>query len=223
MRRAEEGLMEANIDIEYYYRTRRKIKRITARIKEIDTELDSYGVSSPRILSKEEAKYQKGTRIHTDAPLLELISEKDDLDKELAMAESICRQIESKMDALQLTQEEKKMPTYPLSPELRAEARKLDQYSEDVRLLAKYQIGTSQELFLFHQQVVGQLEELCAEGHQDTGADQEHQTDLDPNKVIDHVVDTCQLFKKLFHRNTSLKNTKWGANTRTPQKDKGIP
>ena len=101
--------MEANIDIEYYYRTRRKIKRITARIKEIDTELDSYGVSSPRILSKEEAKYQKGTRIHTDAPLLELISEKDDLDTELAMAESICRQIKAKMDALQLTPEETKI------------------------------------------------------------------------------------------------------------------
>jgi len=62
-----------------------------------------------------------------------------------------------------VTQEEKKMPTYPLSPELRAEARKLDQYSEDVRLLAKYQIGTSQELFLFQQQVVGQLEELSEE------------------------------------------------------------
>ena len=62
-----------------------------------------------------------------------------------------------------VTQEEKKMPVYPLSPELRAEARKLDQYSEDVRLLAKYRIGTSQELFSFQEQVQGQLDELTKE------------------------------------------------------------
>ena len=62
-----------------------------------------------------------------------------------------------------VTQEEKKMPVYPLSPELRAEARKLDQYSEDVRLLAKYRIGTSQELFSFQERLQGQLEELAEE------------------------------------------------------------
>ena len=55
------------------------------------------------------------------------------------------------------------MPVYPLSPELRAEARKLDQYSEDVRLLAKYRIGTSQELFSFQERLQGQLEELAEE------------------------------------------------------------
>ena len=52
---------------------------------------------------------------------------------------------------------------YPLSPELRAEARKLDQYSEDVKLLAKYHIGTSQELFSFQEQMQHQLEELSEE------------------------------------------------------------
>ena len=65
-----------------------------------------------------------------------------------------------------VTQEAKKMPVYPLSPELRAEARKLDQYSEDVRLLAKCRIGTSQELFSFQKQVRRQLEELSAEREQ---------------------------------------------------------
>ena len=55
---------------------------------------------------------------------------------------------------------------YPLSPELRAEARKLDQYSEDVKLLAKYHIGTSQELFSFQEQVQDQLDELSKERDQ---------------------------------------------------------
>ena len=62
-----------------------------------------------------------------------------------------------------VTQEEDKRPVYPLSPELRAEARKLDQYSEDVKLLAKYHIGTSQELFSFQEQMQHQLEELSEE------------------------------------------------------------
>ena len=62
-----------------------------------------------------------------------------------------------------VTQEEDKRPVYPLSPELRAEARKLDQYSEDVKLLAKYHIGTSQELFSFQEQVQDQLDELSKE------------------------------------------------------------
>ena len=65
-----------------------------------------------------------------------------------------------------VTQEEDKRPVYPLSPELRAEARKLDQYSEDVKLLAKYHIGTSQEFFSFQEQVQDQLDELSKERDQ---------------------------------------------------------
>ena len=60
-------------------------------------------------------------------------------------------------------QEYGKRPIYPLSPELRAEIRKLDQYTEDIKLLAQYQIGTAQELFAFQKKVEDQITELVDE------------------------------------------------------------
>ena len=46
---------------------------------------------------------------------------------------------------------------------------------------------------------MGYLKELGAAGQQNAGADQQKQTDLNPNKVVDDTVDTCQFFKKSFH------------------------
>ena len=60
-------------------------------------------------------------------------------------------------------QEYGKPPVYPLSPELRAEIRKMDQYAADYKLLAQYQIGTAQELFAFQKKVEDQITELVDE------------------------------------------------------------
>ena len=57
-------------------------------------------------------------------------------------------------------QENGKRPIYPLSPELRAEIRKMDQYAEDIKLLTQYQIGTAQELFAFEKGLEDQITEL---------------------------------------------------------------
>ena len=63
-------------------------------------------------------------------------------------------------------QEYGKRPIYPLSPELRAEIRKLDQYTEDIKLLAQYQIGTAQELFAFQEDIEKQILQLVQERNQ---------------------------------------------------------
>lgn len=42
---------------------------------EYSIQLNTYGVSSPRIMSPEEAKYQKGTRIYSNINLLELMEQ----------------------------------------------------------------------------------------------------------------------------------------------------
>ena len=59
-----------------------KLVWLYERIRALDIELSSFGISSPKIKSKEEAKYQAGTRIYSDMPLLDLISEQDDYKSE---------------------------------------------------------------------------------------------------------------------------------------------
>ena len=51
----------------------------------------------------------------------------------------------------------------PLSPLLREEVRKLDQYIEDMQLLSRYQIGTAEELFTFREELDQKISDLEAE------------------------------------------------------------
>ncbi len=51
----------------------------------------------------------------------------------------------------------------PLSPELRAEVRKMEEYSKQNQLLGRYDIHTAQELLAFRDKRNGQLEELAAQ------------------------------------------------------------
>ena len=60
-------------------------------------------------------------------------------------------------------QEYGRAPVYPLSPELRAEIRKMDEYAEDIKLLAQHQIGTAQELFAFQENIEAQIIQLVDE------------------------------------------------------------
>ena len=51
----------------------------------------------------------------------------------------------------------------PLSPQLREEVRKLDQYDEDTRFLCKYHIGTAEELSAFREETIQKIHALVQE------------------------------------------------------------
>nr|DAQ73766.1 MAG TPA: Protein of unknown function (DUF1492) [Caudoviricetes sp.] len=67
-------------ELKNHYEYRRQLEAVNERIAEIDAQLTSIG--SPRIMSPEEAKYQKGTRIYSDVNMLELFQEQDQLIKQ---------------------------------------------------------------------------------------------------------------------------------------------
>ena len=51
----------------------------------------------------------------------------------------------------------------PLSPQLREEVRKLDQYDRDLQLLCRYHIGTAEELSAFREETIGKIHALTQE------------------------------------------------------------
>ena len=51
----------------------------------------------------------------------------------------------------------------PLSPQLREEVRKLDQYIDDMQLLCKYHIGTAEELSAFREETIQKIHTLVQE------------------------------------------------------------
>lgn len=75
-----EDLQVIDRELRNHYEYRRQLEDVTYRIAEIDAQLTSIG--SPRIMSPDEAKYQKGTRIYSDINMLELFQEQDQLIKQ---------------------------------------------------------------------------------------------------------------------------------------------
>lgn len=75
-----EDLQVIDRELRNHYEYRRQLEDVNERIAEIDAQLTSIG--SPRIVSPEEAKYQKGTRIYSDINMLELFQEQDQLIKQ---------------------------------------------------------------------------------------------------------------------------------------------
>ena len=67
-------------ELKNHYMYKRKLEEVSYRIAEIDAQLTSIG--SPRIMSPDEAKYQKGTKIYSDINMLELFQEQDQLIKQ---------------------------------------------------------------------------------------------------------------------------------------------
>ena len=67
-------------ELRYHYMYKRKLEEVSYRIAEIDAQLTSIG--SPRIMSEDEAKYQKGTKIYSNLNMLDLFQEQDDLMRE---------------------------------------------------------------------------------------------------------------------------------------------
>lgn len=67
-------------DFMYYLRRREWLEE---KLYELEVQLSTFGVSSPGIMSLEEAKYQRGTRIYSDTNLLEIFAKQDDLEREI--------------------------------------------------------------------------------------------------------------------------------------------
>lgn len=67
-------------ELKNHYMYKRKLEEVSYRIAEIDAQLTSIG--SPRIMSEDEAKYQKGTKIYSNLNMLDLFQEQDDLIRE---------------------------------------------------------------------------------------------------------------------------------------------
>ena len=75
-----EDLQVIDRELRNHYEYKKQLEMVNERIAEIDAQLTSIG--SPRIVSPEEAKYQKGTRIYSDINMLELFQEQDRLIKQ---------------------------------------------------------------------------------------------------------------------------------------------
>lgn len=75
-----EDLQVIDRELRNHYEYKKQLEDVNYRIAEIDAQLTSIG--SPRIVSPEEAKYQKGTRIYSDINMLELFQEQDQLIKQ---------------------------------------------------------------------------------------------------------------------------------------------
>ena len=75
-----EDLQVIDRELRNHYEYKKQLEMVNERIAETDAQLTSIG--SPRIVSPEEAKYQKGTRIYSDINMLELFQEQDQLIKQ---------------------------------------------------------------------------------------------------------------------------------------------
>ena len=75
-----EDLQVIDRELRNHYEYKKQLEEVNERIAEIDAQLTSIG--SPRIMSPDEAKYQKGTRIYSDVNMLELFQEQDQLIKQ---------------------------------------------------------------------------------------------------------------------------------------------
>lgn len=75
-----EDLQVVDRELRNHYEYRRQLEAVNERIAEIDAQLTSIG--SPRIMSPEEAKYQRGTKIYSNINMFELLQEQDLLIKQ---------------------------------------------------------------------------------------------------------------------------------------------
>ena len=85
-------------ELRNHYEYRRQLEDGNYRIAEIDAQLTSIG--SPKIMSPEEAKYQKGTRIYSDINMLELFQEQDQLIKQKQDLLYLISRVQAKLNKL---------------------------------------------------------------------------------------------------------------------------
>lgn len=75
-----EDLQVIDRELRNHYEYKKQLEEVNERIAEIDVQLTSIG--SPRIMSPDEAKYQKGTKIYSNLNMLDLFQEQDELMKQ---------------------------------------------------------------------------------------------------------------------------------------------
>lgn len=85
-------------ELKNHYMYKRKLEEVSYRIAEIDAQLTSIG--SPRIMSEDEAKYQKGTKIYSNLNMLDLFQEQDDLMREKQDLIYLIRRVQVKLNLL---------------------------------------------------------------------------------------------------------------------------
>ena len=75
-----EDIQVVDRELRNHYEYKKQLEEINERIAEIDAQLTSIG--SPKIMSTDEAKYQKGTKIYSNLNMLDLFQEQDELMKQ---------------------------------------------------------------------------------------------------------------------------------------------
>lgn len=75
-----EDLQVIDRELRNHYEYKKQLETVNERIAEIDAQLTSIG--SPKIMSTDEAKYQKGTKIYSNLNMLDLFQEQDELMKQ---------------------------------------------------------------------------------------------------------------------------------------------
>lgn len=75
-----EDLQVIDRELRNHYEYKKQLEMVNERIAEIDAQLTSIG--SPRIMSPDEAKYQKSTKIYSNLNMLDLFQEQDELMKQ---------------------------------------------------------------------------------------------------------------------------------------------
>ena len=93
-----EDLQVIDRELRNHYEYRRQLESVNYRIAEIDAQLTSIG--SPKIMSPEESKYQKGTKIYSDINMLELFQEQDQLIKQKQDLLYLISRVQAKLNKL---------------------------------------------------------------------------------------------------------------------------
>lgn len=94
----KDSLQLVDRELRNHYVYKAQLERVNERIAEIDVKLNSIG--SPKIMSTEEAMYQKGTRIYSDVNLIELLMEQDELIVQRKDLEYLIHRMQVKLDKL---------------------------------------------------------------------------------------------------------------------------
>ncbi len=90
MSRDDLQIVKADAQLRLFVANARSLESLWEEANEYSMMLDTYGVSSPKILSPEEAKYQKGTRIYSNINLLELMEQESQAWLRYHSASSYC-------------------------------------------------------------------------------------------------------------------------------------
>ena len=93
-----EDLQVIDRELRNHYEYKKQLEEVNERITEIDAQLTSIG--SPKIMSPEESKYQKGTKIYSDINMLELFQEQDQLIKQKQDLLYLISRVQAKLNKL---------------------------------------------------------------------------------------------------------------------------